>query len=75
MLALSRGARSATSGGLWWDPVKKVFRLWYEAGWKLWGQVPVVPSNTGLIAAQRALPSVFQSIFSFIFLFLSCLLS
>ena len=23
----------ATSGGLWWDPVKKVFRLWYEAGW------------------------------------------
>lgn len=24
---------AATSGGLWWDPVKKVFRLWYEAGW------------------------------------------
>ena len=23
----------ATSGGLWWDPVKKVFRVWYEAGW------------------------------------------
>ena len=23
----------ATSGGLWWDPVKKVFRLWYESGW------------------------------------------
>lgn len=24
---------AATSGGLWWDPVKKTFRLWYEAGW------------------------------------------
>ena len=24
---------AATSGGLWWDPVKKVFRLWYESGW------------------------------------------
>ena len=23
----------ATSGGLWWDPTRKVFRLWYEAGW------------------------------------------
>ena len=20
-------------GGMWWDPEKKVFRLWYEAGW------------------------------------------
>ena len=25
----------AVSGGLWWDPVKKVFRLWYEAGWMI----------------------------------------
>lgn len=24
---------AATSGGLWWDPLRKVFRLWYEAGW------------------------------------------
>ena len=24
---------AATSGGLWWDPVKKTFRLWYESGW------------------------------------------
>jgi len=24
---------AAISGGLWWDPAKKVFRLWYEAGW------------------------------------------
>ncbi len=23
----------ATSGGLWWDPSRKVFRLWYESGW------------------------------------------
>ena len=23
----------ATSGGLWWDPTKGRFRLWYEAGW------------------------------------------
>ena len=23
----------ATSGGLWWDPTRRVFRLWYEAGW------------------------------------------
>ena len=21
------------SGGLWWDPCEKVFKLWYEAGW------------------------------------------
>ncbi len=21
------------SGGLWWDPHEKVFKLWYEAGW------------------------------------------
>ena len=20
-------------GGLWWDPTRKVYRLWYEAGW------------------------------------------
>ena len=24
---------AAISGGLWWDPAKRVFRLWYEAGW------------------------------------------
>ena len=24
---------AATSGGLWWDPARKVFRLWYESGW------------------------------------------
>ena len=23
----------ATDGGLWWDPVKKRFRLWYQADW------------------------------------------
>ena len=23
----------AVGGGLWWDPVRKVYRLWYEAGW------------------------------------------
>ncbi len=21
------------SGGLWWDPQEKIFKLWYEAGW------------------------------------------
>jgi hypothetical protein len=21
------------SGGLWWDPAEKIFKLWYEAGW------------------------------------------
>lgn len=21
------------SGGVWWDPSRKVFRMWYEAGW------------------------------------------
>ncbi len=20
-------------GGVWWDPQRKVFRMWYEAGW------------------------------------------
>jgi len=24
---------ATVSGGLWWDPHKKVFRLWYESGW------------------------------------------
>ena len=21
------------SGGVWWDPVEKIFKMWYEAGW------------------------------------------
>ncbi len=25
---------AATDGGLWWDPHRKVFRLWYESGWE-----------------------------------------
>ena len=20
-------------GGVWWDPVDKIFKMWYEAGW------------------------------------------
>ena len=24
---------SPKSGGVWWDPSQKVFRMWYEAGW------------------------------------------
>jgi len=24
---------SPKSGGVWWDPAQKVFRMWYEAGW------------------------------------------
>ena len=23
----------ATDGGLWWDPTRRKFRLWYQAGW------------------------------------------
>ena len=21
------------SGGVWWDPYEKIFKMWYEAGW------------------------------------------
>ena len=35
-LELNSGGNSAAvpkSGGVWWDPTEKVFKMWYEAGW------------------------------------------
>ena len=35
-LEIQAGKNSAAvpkSGGVWWDPVEKIFKMWYEAGW------------------------------------------
>ncbi|MDZ7620388.1 MAG: hypothetical protein U1E05_25580, partial [Patescibacteria group bacterium] len=35
-LELNPGKNAAAvpkSGGVWWDPAEKVFKMWYEAGW------------------------------------------
>ncbi|MDR2674029.1 MAG: hypothetical protein LBC18_03960 [Opitutaceae bacterium] len=29
-----RGATITTSGGMWWNPDKQLFELWYQAGWQ-----------------------------------------
>lgn len=34
------------SGGLWWDPSEKIFKLWYEAGWI--GTICYATSQDGL---------------------------
>ena len=34
------------SGGLWWDPAEKIFKLWYEAGWI--GTICYATSKDGL---------------------------
>lgn len=36
----------ATDGGLWWDPTRRKFRLWYQAGWL--GDICHAESNDGL---------------------------
>jgi len=36
----------ATDGGLWWDPVRQRFRLWYQAGWC--GDICYAESRDGL---------------------------
>ena len=43
----------ANSGGLWWDPVKKVFRLWYEAGWMKY--LCYLESQDGLVWERKDL--------------------
>ena len=37
----------ATDGGLWWDPVKKCFRLWYQADWC--GNICYAESADGIV--------------------------
>ena len=37
----------ATDGGLWWDPVKKCFRLWYQADWC--GNICYAESKDGIV--------------------------
>ena len=35
-LELNPGKNAAAvpkSGGVWWDPAEKIFKMWYEAGW------------------------------------------
>ncbi|OGV70891.1 MAG: hypothetical protein A2283_03580 [Lentisphaerae bacterium RIFOXYA12_FULL_48_11] len=35
-LEMNPGGNSAAvpkSGGVWWDPAEKIFKMWYEAGW------------------------------------------
>ncbi len=34
------------SGGVWWDPVEKIFKMWYEAGWI--GTICYATSRDGL---------------------------
>ncbi|MFZ2654431.1 MAG: hypothetical protein WAX69_05905 [Victivallales bacterium] len=31
--APNNAAALPLSGGIWWDPAEKVFKMWYEAGW------------------------------------------
>ena len=33
-------------GGVWWDPVRKRFRLWYLPGW--WGRISTAESEDGI---------------------------
>ena len=37
----------ATDGGLWWDPVMKRFRLWYQADWC--GNICYAESADGIV--------------------------
>ena len=36
----------ATDGGLWWDPSRRLFRLWYQADWL--GNVCYAESEDGI---------------------------
>ena len=58
---------ATVSGGLWWDPCRKVFRMWYESGWMKalsyaeskdglsWErpQLDIVPGTNKLFARDR----------------------
>lgn len=39
-------ATAPKSGGIWWDPQEKQFKMWYEAGW--FGGIALVTSRDGL---------------------------
>jgi len=41
------------SGGVWWDPAEKIFKMWYEAGWI--GTVCYATSKDGLKWERPAL--------------------
>lgn len=48
-LELRGGKNSAAvpkSGGVWWDPAEKIFKMWYEAGWI--GTICYATSKDGL---------------------------
>lgn len=44
------------SGGVWWDPAEKVFKMWYEAGWI--GTICYATSKDGLAWERPALDVV-----------------
>ncbi len=44
--AYGNSAACPKSGGVWWDPQLKIFRMWYEAGWI--GTVCYAQSTDGL---------------------------
>ncbi|MGZ0655503.1 glycosyl hydrolase family 32 [Coraliomargarita sp. W4R53] len=42
----TRSGATPKSGGLWWSPEKKIFELWYEAGWL--GTIAYAYSHDGI---------------------------
>lgn len=47
---INRPSNSSTrgaAGGIWWDPTRKVFRCWYEAGWL--NRAAYAESDDGLV--------------------------
>jgi hypothetical protein len=44
------------SGGVWWDPAEKVFKMWYEAGWI--GTICYATSKDGLAWERPSLDVV-----------------